>query len=58
MIYKNNVYYSELNPDDLADKIEYAVKHKKPKNELISYAKKFTWEKAAENLLKIYGEIL
>ncbi|MBC7128514.1 MAG: glycosyltransferase family 4 protein [Thermoplasmatales archaeon] len=55
-IYKNSVYYSELNPNELADKIEYAVKHKKPKNELISYAKKFTWEKAAENLLKIYEE--
>ncbi len=57
-VYQNNVFYSEMNPEDLADKIEYAVKHRKDKLELMDYTKRFTWERAARETKKIYEESL
>jgi len=46
----NKVYYTELNAEDLADKIEHAIKHPKSKDELINYAKRFTWTNTAKKI--------
>ena len=56
-IYKDKVYYSSQNPEELALMIDYAVHHPKPKNELIGYAKKFTWENTARKIIEVYEEM-
>ena len=56
-IYSNKVYYSSQNPEELALMIDYAIHHPKPKNELIRFAKQFTWENTAKGILEVYEEI-
>lgn len=55
------VYFEKNDPEDLAEKISMLLEDKtmydRKKVEAISISKKFSWEKAAKETLKIYNEL-
>jgi len=50
--------YFDLSVDGFIKAFERAIKNKKKEEELIKYARQFTWEKTAIETLKVYEELL
>ena len=50
--------YFQLNVESFIKAVESAQKNKKPSEKLIQYARKFTWERAAKETLKVYESLL
>ncbi|MBC7081649.1 MAG: glycosyltransferase family 4 protein [Thermoplasmatales archaeon] len=56
-ILQDKAFYSFNNSEDFAKAIRKAIENKKPEKELISYAKKFNWEKSAKEAKEVYEEV-
>ena len=48
----------DLSVESFIKAVESAQKNKKPSEKLIQYARKFTWERAAKETLRVYESIL
>ncbi len=57
-IYQDVVFYSRLEPEELAETIEYAYSHRRDKSVLVEFARRFSWHRAAEETIKVYKEVL
>ncbi len=52
-----NVYYSAMEPERLADMIEEGLANPIPANKLTDYASRFRWEKTADATIEAYQKI-
>ena len=47
----------DLSVESFIKAVESAQKNKKPSEKLVQYARKFTWERAAKETLKVYESL-
>jgi len=50
--------YFKPDPEDFIKALERAQKNKKKKEDLVKYARQFTWEKTAKETLEIYKKVI
>jgi glycosyltransferase involved in cell wall biosynthesis len=57
-IYKDNVFFSELDATSLSEQIKDAVDHNFDKKRLVEFAQGFTWNKTAKKIMSVYRELV